>query len=59
MVLQDDVPVHPYAVAMEVVHLAPKAAVSSYPWQEPKDLAAQPSAVALMAARVVASIASV
>jgi hypothetical protein len=34
----DDVPAHPYAVAMEVVRLAPKAEVSIYPWKEPKDL---------------------
>ena len=31
LVLPDDVPAHPYAVAMEVVRLAPKAAVSIYP----------------------------
>ena len=37
LVLPDDVPAHPYAVAMEVVRLAPKAAVSIYPWKEPKD----------------------
>jgi hypothetical protein len=28
LVLPDDVPAHPYAVAMETVHLAPKAEVS-------------------------------
>src|SRR5213080_3850404 len=38
LVLPDDVPAHPYAVAMEVVRLAPKAEVSIYPWKEPKDL---------------------
>jgi pimeloyl-ACP methyl ester carboxylesterase len=37
LVLPDDVPAHPYAVAMEVVRLAPKAEVSIYPWKEPKD----------------------
>src|SRR5437870_4933330 len=37
LVLPDDVPAHPYAVAMEVVRLAPKAAVSLYPWKEHKD----------------------
>ena len=34
LVLPDDVPSHPYAVAMESVHLAPNAQVSLYPWQE-------------------------
>jgi pimeloyl-ACP methyl ester carboxylesterase len=33
MVLPDDVPAHPYAVAMETVHLAPNAQVSLYPWK--------------------------
>ena len=37
LVLPDDVPGHPYAVAMEVVRLAPKADVSIYPWKEHKD----------------------
>jgi pimeloyl-ACP methyl ester carboxylesterase len=41
LVLPDDVPAHPYAVAMEVVRLAPKAEVSLYPWKEPKDLIPQ------------------
>jgi hypothetical protein len=41
LVLPDDVPAHPYAVAMETVHLAPKAEVSIYPWKEPKDLIPQ------------------
>jgi hypothetical protein len=41
LVLPDDVPGHPYAVAMETVHLAPKAEVSIYPWKEPKDLIPQ------------------
>ncbi len=34
LVLPDDVPGHPYAVAMEVVNLAPNAEVSIYPWKE-------------------------
>src|ERR1700730_6653007 len=34
LVLPDDVPVHPYAVAMEVVRLSPKAEVSLYPWKD-------------------------
>jgi pimeloyl-ACP methyl ester carboxylesterase len=41
LVLPDDVPAHPYAVAMESVRLAPKAEVSIYPWKEPKDLIPQ------------------
>jgi hypothetical protein len=41
LVLPDDVPAHPYAVAMETVRLAPKAAVSIYPWKDPKDLIPQ------------------
>jgi pimeloyl-ACP methyl ester carboxylesterase len=41
LVLPDDVPAHPYAVAMETVHLAPKSEVSIYPWKEPKDLIPQ------------------
>ena len=35
LVLPDDIPAHPYAVAMEVAMLAPKAEVSIYPWKEP------------------------
>ena len=38
LVLPDDVPAHPYAVAMESALLAPNAQVSLYPWKEPKDL---------------------
>jgi pimeloyl-ACP methyl ester carboxylesterase len=41
LVLPDDVPAHPYAVAMETVRLAPKAEVSIYPWKEPKSLIPQ------------------
>jgi pimeloyl-ACP methyl ester carboxylesterase len=41
LVMPDDVPAHPYAVAMEVVRLAPKAEVTMYPWKEPKDLIPQ------------------
>ena len=37
LVLPDDVPAHPYAVAMEVVNLAPNAQVSHYPWKESKE----------------------
>jgi hypothetical protein len=37
LVLPDDVPAHPYAVAMETARLAPKAEVSLYPWKASKD----------------------
>ena len=35
LVLPDDSPAHPYAVAMESAMLAPKAEVSMFPWKEP------------------------
>ncbi len=34
LVLPDDVPSHPYAVAMESAYLAPNAQVSLYPWKD-------------------------
>jgi pimeloyl-ACP methyl ester carboxylesterase len=37
LVLPDDVPSHPYAVAMESAMLAPKGEVSMFPWKEPKE----------------------
>jgi pimeloyl-ACP methyl ester carboxylesterase len=37
LILPDDVPAHPYAVAMESARLAPNAQVSLYPWKEPKE----------------------
>jgi len=37
LVLPDDVPAHPYAIAMESVLLAPKSEVSLFPWKEPKE----------------------
>jgi len=37
LILPDDIPAHPYAVAMEAAMLAPKAQVSIYPWKEPKE----------------------
>jgi pimeloyl-ACP methyl ester carboxylesterase len=37
LVMPDDIPAHPYAVAMECAMLAPKAEVSMYPWKEPKE----------------------
>jgi pimeloyl-ACP methyl ester carboxylesterase len=33
LILPDDVPGHPYAVALESAYLAPKAQVSLYPWK--------------------------
>jgi pimeloyl-ACP methyl ester carboxylesterase len=41
LVLPDDVPGHPYKVAMETVELSPNAEVSIYPWKEPKELVPQ------------------
>jgi pimeloyl-ACP methyl ester carboxylesterase len=37
LILPDDVPAHPYTVAMEAAMLAPKAEVSMFPWKEPKE----------------------
>jgi pimeloyl-ACP methyl ester carboxylesterase len=34
LILPDDVPAHPYAVAMEAALLAPNSQVSLYPWKE-------------------------
>ena len=36
LILPDDIPAHPYAVAMEAAMLAPKAEVSMFPWKEPQ-----------------------
>ncbi len=38
LILPDDVPAHPYAVAMEAARLAPNAQVSLYPWKDPPEL---------------------
>jgi pimeloyl-ACP methyl ester carboxylesterase len=35
LIMPDDVPAHPLAVAMECAMLAPKAEISMYPWKEP------------------------
>jgi pimeloyl-ACP methyl ester carboxylesterase len=35
LILPDDVPAHPLAVAMECAMLAPKAEVTIYPWKQP------------------------
>lgn len=36
LILPDDVPAHPYAVAMEAAMLAPQSEVSMFPWKEPR-----------------------
>ncbi|MDA1185462.1 MAG: alpha/beta hydrolase [Acidobacteria bacterium] len=37
LILPDDIPAHPYAVAMEAAMLAPKAEVSIFPWKQPPE----------------------
>jgi pimeloyl-ACP methyl ester carboxylesterase len=37
LIMPDDIPAHPYVVAMECAMLAPKAEVSMFPWKEPKE----------------------
>jgi pimeloyl-ACP methyl ester carboxylesterase len=37
LVLPDDIPAHPYEVAMETALLAPNAEVSLFPWKEPPE----------------------
>jgi pimeloyl-ACP methyl ester carboxylesterase len=37
LILPDDIPAHPYAVAIEAAMLAPKAEVSMFPWKQPKE----------------------
>ena len=37
LILPDDIPAHPYAVAMEAALLAPRAEVSMFPWKEPEE----------------------
>ena len=37
LVMPDDIPPHPYAVAMESAMLAPRAEVTMFPWKEPKE----------------------
>ena len=39
LVLPDDIPAHPYAVAMDAARPAAESQVSLYPWKEPKELA--------------------
>jgi len=37
LILPDDIPVHPYAVAMESAMLAPNAELSMFPWKQPPE----------------------
>ena len=37
LILPDNIPAHPYAVAMEAAMLAPNAEASIFPWKEPKE----------------------
>lgn len=37
LILPDDIPAHPYKVAMDAAMLAPNAEVSIFPWKEPKE----------------------
>lgn len=37
LIMPDDIPAHPYAVAMEAARLAPNAQACLYPWKEPKE----------------------
>jgi pimeloyl-ACP methyl ester carboxylesterase len=37
LILPDDIPAHPYKVAMEAAMLAPNSEVSMFPWKEPKE----------------------
>jgi pimeloyl-ACP methyl ester carboxylesterase len=41
LVLPDDIPAHPYAVAMESARLAPNSEVSLYPWKDTPEHIAQ------------------
>jgi pimeloyl-ACP methyl ester carboxylesterase len=38
LILPDNIPPHPYEVAMESAMLAPNAELSMFPWKEPKEL---------------------
>jgi pimeloyl-ACP methyl ester carboxylesterase len=37
LILPDEVPAHPYSVAMECAMLAPNAEVSVFPWKQPRE----------------------
>jgi pimeloyl-ACP methyl ester carboxylesterase len=36
LVLPDDTPAHPYAIAMDIAALAPRATATEYPWRAPE-----------------------
>ena len=37
LILPDDIPAHPYEVAMEAAMLAPRSEVSMFPWKRPRE----------------------
>jgi hypothetical protein len=37
LILPDNIPPHPYEVAVESAMLAPNAEMSMFPWKEPKE----------------------
>jgi pimeloyl-ACP methyl ester carboxylesterase len=37
LIMPDDIPAHPYKVAMEAAMLAPNAELSMFPWKEPRE----------------------
>ena len=37
LIAPEDVPAHPYAVAMEVAELAPNSEVTIYPWKDSQE----------------------
>jgi pimeloyl-ACP methyl ester carboxylesterase len=37
LIMPDDIPAHPYTVAMEAAMLAPKSEVSMFPWNQPRE----------------------
>jgi pimeloyl-ACP methyl ester carboxylesterase len=41
LVLPDDIPAHPYRIAVEIASLAPNADFAVYPWKEPPELKAR------------------
>jgi pimeloyl-ACP methyl ester carboxylesterase len=41
LVMPDDIPAHPYQVAVDIASLCPNAEVTVYPWKEPSELKAR------------------
>jgi hypothetical protein len=41
LVLPDDIPAHPFQVAVDIARLAPNADFAVYPWKEPPELKAR------------------